>query len=229
MNSEDYSQSRGITDAQVGIHDQLHTLVEKHANTAYRKPIQEHNHHAFETLQNTLHTKKPKYAILDSCCGTGLSTHLIAKAHPEAIVFGVDQSLKRLSKEVDYQRDRLVNCFYLRANCEDIWRLCVDAKIQFDKHFILYPNPYPKAKHMPRRWHGHAVFPYLPKLSRSIEVRSNWKVYVDEFASAWQQLTGQDSPVKALEIEKPLTLFETKYHGNQQALWGWGNAALFQP
>ena len=51
-------------------------------------------------------------------------------------------------------------------------------------HYILYPNPYPKAKHLGRRWYGHPVFPYLLALGGVIRVRSNWEVYCQEMKLA---------------------------------------------
>jgi tRNA (guanine-N7-)-methyltransferase len=87
----------------------------------------------------------------------------------------------------------------------------VAQNLQFDQHYILYPNPYPKAEHFKRRWHGHPCFPFLAKLSRQIELRSNWSLYLDEFAQAWELLTGNRYERKTLEVSQPLTLFEKKY------------------
>ena len=55
---------------------------------------------------------------------------------------------------------------------------------QFKSTLFLYPNPWPKKKHLGRRWHGAPVFPALVKLGGELEMRSNWQTYLDEFALA---------------------------------------------
>ena len=51
-------------------------------------------------------------------------------------------------------------------------------------HYLLYPNPYPKAKQMKSRWYGHPSFPLILQLGGDILVRSNWETYLNEFAQA---------------------------------------------
>ena len=36
-----------------------------------------------------------------------------------------------------------------------------------EQHYLLYPNPWPKAKHLQRRVHGHGSFPLLLQLGAS--------------------------------------------------------------
>ena len=144
---------------------------------------------------------------------------MLAARHPEALVIGLDRSEHRLSKS----EGRLTgNCLFLRVNCEDVWRLCVKEGLRFKKHYILYPNPYPKAEHLKRRWHGHSVFPELAELSEEIELRSNWSTYLEEFKIAWRLLTNREAELSQLQLQHEdhaLTLFERKYFLSGQPLY----------
>jgi len=207
------NNSRVVLSNQVGLHDKLEALVKRHINSEYQKPVQHHNRMAFEHFLN-LSNKIEQPKILDSCCGTGQSSIELAKQYPDHWVIGIDQSKHRLSRVVE-QPDNLL---LLQANCEDFWRLCVQASVWFEHHFILYPNPWPKKIHLKRRWHGHPVFPYLAKLSGRLTLRSNWSVYLEEFAESWFWLTGNRYLVKDYKPEKFMTLFERKYSLSGQNL-----------
>ena len=57
------------------------------------------------------------------------------------------------------------------------------ADICLARHYVLYPNPWPKIGHLARRWHGHAVFPDLLALGGVFECRSNWRIYIEKWPS----------------------------------------------
>ncbi len=65
-----------------------------------------------------------------------------------------------------------------------------------------------------KRWHGHSVYPFLMALRPNLEVRSNWQIYVEEFAIA-AKLLGHEVDIKTDRSNTPLTRFEAKYwaHG----------------
>lgn len=209
-----------VDSPQDGIHKNLNRIVNKHINHKFRQPIREHNLHAFNTLkEKTLHLPESR-RILDSCCGTGMSSHRLANLYPQSAIIGIDQSEVRLEKQHNHAEDqKLTNLHFIRSNCEDIWRLCVENDIRFDLHTIFYPNPYPKSTQVKRRWHGHAVFPYLPKLANKTVLRSNWSLYLEEFAFAWEAVTGKQSDIKQISAEFPMTLFEKKYAESGQAVY----------
>lgn len=211
--------SRAIHSNQTGVHPRLKYTVLKHRNTQYKKPFQAHNLQAFDTLRQAFEHSPYSQIILDSCCGTGLSTQQLALKHPNHWVVGLDRSKVRLSKQHIEQLPS--NCTYVQSNCEDIWRLCLEAKLPITHHYILYPNPYPKAEHLMRRWHGHPAFGLLPNLAGHTHLRSNWSLYLEEFALAWSLITGLSTPVTTLNVSTPLTLFERKYHLSGQALFQW--------
>lgn len=221
------NQSREISTSQLGPHENLSEVVKKHLLHTFKKPIQQHNQEAFEVFMQARERLALGEIVLDSCCGTGLSSYKLAIENPEKLVIGIDQSLSRLNREAEHLQNLPANCLLLRANCEDFWRLCVDHQVVFQKHSILYPNPYPKAKHLQRRWHGHASFPLLKALSYEIEVRSNWLIYVQEFAEAWAILAGEKGVVAGIKGLNPMTLFEKKYAESGQLLWGFSNSDFY--
>jgi tRNA (guanine-N7-)-methyltransferase len=74
------------------------------------------------------------------------------------------------------------NVILVRAELVDFWRLCAREEWKISKHYLLYPNPYPKKSRLKSRWYAHAAFPILLGLGGDIVVRSNWKGYLKEFA-----------------------------------------------
>jgi tRNA G46 methylase TrmB len=105
------------------------------------------------------------------------------------------------------------------------------ARIRPQRHYLLYPNPWPKKRHLGRRWHGHPVFPTIVALGGYFECRSNWRIYIDECASALNQLTGAKAQAEPHlqtagtasdwpgEEDSPITPFEAKYLASGHSLW----------
>ena len=90
----------------------------------------------------------------------------------------------------------------LQANLIDFWRLSVQTEWRLQKHYLLYPNPWPKKKHLQRRWHGHPVFPSILELGGELELRTNWKIYADEFNQAVNLLLTKTDSHKSCSLEK---------------------------
>lgn len=214
--SNAYFHSKDVISNQDGIHKHLVSVVGKHMRSPFLKPIRAHNQKAFLELKQAIqNTAGP--LIMDSCCGTGMSTRLLARQNPDALIIGIDQSFKRLNKQ--HGEAEPENCLFLQANCEDIWTLCNQEQIKFAHHYILYPNPWPKSEHLKRRWHGHPRFVELEALSKDIELRSNWRGYLEEFHIAWKLLTRKELQLTKVTITSPLTLFEKKYSASGQTLY----------
>ena len=210
--SEIIGDSRVITSNQVGLHEKLDEVVLKHLQHDFKKPYQTHTLTAFKEIEKWVE-QQGKPIIFDSCCGVGESTYHIAKAHPEAIVLGMDKSADRLSKHpVDAvgETEALDNYRLLQVNLNDFWRLAVDANWQLSHHYLLYPNPWPKSKHLQRRWHGSAVFPAFLQLGGKLDLRSNWFTYVEEFQRALA-LANIKSQADVYSHEQAITPFERKY------------------
>ncbi|MDK1288770.1 tRNA (guanine(46)-N(7))-methyltransferase TrmB [Pseudoalteromonas umbrosa] len=210
------ANSRSITTNQTGLHEKLDEIVQKHLSAEFKKPIAEHTLRAFNEVNEKVQAFSGPI-ILDSCCGVGESTANLAKRHSDALVIGIDKSSHRLDKhDVEYKQDEHGQYILVQADLNDFWRLAYEANWQPSHHYLLYPNPWPKAKHIQRRWHGAAVFPFIVKLGGVLEVRSNWSIYVEEFARALQ-LAGVKSDAEAYESEQAITPFERKYWASGQS------------
>ena len=211
MNRED---NTSVYSNQSSIHRDLAKLVQKHMTSSWQEPIPPHDREAMREILALLKAHDGPL-ILDSFCGTGMSTAKLASQNPKALVIGIDKSADRLRR---HEQTPSQNYHLIRGNCEHIWSQLVAANVECEQHYLLYPNPWPKKAHLKRRIHGHPSFPLLKQLGGAIEVRSNWKIYVDEFAAA-AQLLGLDTQVKCLSATDPMTLFERKYAASSENLW----------
>ncbi|WP_289028312.1 SAM-dependent methyltransferase [uncultured Paraglaciecola sp.] len=210
------NSARSITTNQVGIHQNLEKVVQRHLNSSSQKPLSNHTKDAFiEVLEWLGDWQGP--LILDSCCGVGESTANIALAHPETKVIGVDKSALRTQKHHVYSA-KTDNYLVVRADLQDFLRLLVLEEKQLYKHYLLYPNPYPKSAHLQRRWYASSTFTDIIKLGGIFEVRSNWKLYIEEFAQALL-IANIQSNVTQVEKITPMTPFERKYWESGQDSW----------
>ena len=199
---------------QTGMHEDLATTIKKHLLSAWQEPIPEHTRIAADKIVN-LARKHSGPLILDSFCGTGMSTTKLAERFPDALVIGIDKSQDRLAKHVSAE---VANYHLIRASCEHTWALLAKAEIRCSQHYLLYPNPWPKKSHLKRRIHGHPAFTLLRALGGNIVLRSNWLTYVEEF-EAGMHLLGYRSRITEVRATNPLTLFERKYGTNNENLW----------
>lgn len=215
------ANSRVPTSAQTGIHEQLAGLLERHRRAAFQKPFVDYNRAAFEASMERRARLAPQAPlILDACCGVGANSIALARAFPDHYVIGVDQSASRLARRIEEKCEEWPeNLDLVRADLVDYWRLLRAEGIRLDRHYLLYPNPWPKIGHLSRRWHGHPVFPEMLALGGVLECRSNWRIYVEEFCFAVEALTGKQPACEAYLAESPLTPFERKYRDSGHALW----------
>lgn len=159
-------------------------------------------------IKNHYGNDQNKIVILDSGCGKGLSTISLAAKYPNIPIIGIDKSLHRLSHnrlyrdaieedivnyddhesnkaivgdaQVTQKVDDQSNVLFVRAELSDFWLLVSQSDWIIHSHYLLYPNPYPKSKHLARRWHCHPSFPFILALSGTLIVRSNWETYCQE-------------------------------------------------
>ncbi len=209
------NRSRSVTSNQDGVHTHLEKTVLKHRQSCFAKPIAEHSQATFAQAQRWLQSQGERKPIFDSCCGVGFSSRSIAQAYPECSVIGVDKSAHRLSRGDEPALDNLL---LLRADLNDFYRLAEAAGWRLYKHFILYPNPWPKSAHLGRRWHGAPVFPAMMALGGEVELRTNWRIYAQEFQEALS-IYGLRARLAELTIDEPLTPFEAKYDRSGQTIW----------
>lgn len=215
--NETQAQSRAVTSSQKGPHTNLRECVKRHRRHDFEKPVAAHSKAAFDQLTERI-AQHDRPLILDSGCGTGDSTRKLAAIYPDHLVIGVDKSQHRLTRQ---EREPLPeNAHLVRADLMDVYRLAHAAGWKLDRHFILYPNPWPKPAHLMRRWHASPVFPAMVALGGRLELRTNWFIYAEECQLA---LRCYDIPASLQNFvphdEDYLTLFERKYHLSGQVLY----------
>ena len=213
------NKSSPVSSNQTDVHEDLEQIVKKHLKHPYKKPFREFSQSIFDQIdQIKQNLNQP--IILDSGCGTGESSMFLSKLHNDALIIGIDKSEKRLEKFLQgknfYHKDNLI---LARADVIDIWRLAIHAKWNLRKHFLLYPNPWPKKDQLKRRWHGHPVFPEMVNLCGNIELRTNWKLYAEEFNNALEIVTGKHTEINSVEINDFISPFEKKYYESEHELY----------
>nr|WP_221200482.1 SAM-dependent methyltransferase [Litorivivens lipolytica] len=191
----------------------METTVRRHLEHPFRKPITAHTQAAFDAAANWL-ASQHRPLLLDSFCGTGESTVWLAQSHPDCAVIGIDKSAARLDK----QKHLPDNALLVRADADDFWRLALAANWQPQQHTLFYPNPWPKSEHLKRRVQGSPLLPTLLNLGGIIELRTNWRIYAEEFCFALK-IAGFSVEPKILHVGQPVTAFERKYHEAGQTLW----------
>ena len=97
--------------------------------------------------------------------------------------------------------------------------MLLEAGIRPIQHWLLYPNPWPKPAQLARRWHGHPVFPSLLALGGTLILRSNWRIYAEEFALAARLCGAATSAVVSFRPVDPLSPFERKYAASGHELF----------
>lgn len=199
--------SNPVTSNQVSVHPDLENLVKKYKEVKYLNQIKMSTELAhLNTCLDEVHQLRIPI-ILDSGCGTGESSIALAKAYPNKFIVGFDKSAHRLSRK---KPSLPVNLLITQQRCEDVWSSLAEHNLRCDT-YLLYPNPWPKKKHIKRRWHAHPIFPTLLHISESITLRTNWRIYALEFSVA---LATHNLPHKLTPLPPRtnyLSPFERKY------------------
>ncbi len=213
------NQSSRVHSSQQDVHPRLEELLAKHLDSQWRKLPHQPTVDAFAAVASGVSASGQKI-VLDSGCGTGESTRLIAQQYPDCLVIGIDKSVARLSRvsAADFPH-REGNIIWIRAELASFWMLAEDAGWQLHRHFLLYPNPWPKPGQLKRRWHAHPVFPTLLRLGGRLEMRCNWEVYAKEFALSVRIATGLRPQLRQLTPSPITTAFERKYRSSGHQLF----------
>lgn len=190
---------------QNGPHPSLIDMVKSYAQNTYLRPIANHQLAAFHQICQFVNASM-RPVILDSGCGTGLSTTKLAQLYPDHIVVGVDKSAARLSRN---ESASLTNLLLVRADVIDLWRL-LEKQLPIVRHYLFYPNPWPKISQIKRRFYAHPVFKTMIMISPYLEVRTNWIVYAEELIIALRAL-GQEPKLTMKTDSAYMSLFEKKY------------------
>lgn len=206
-------RSRLPDSVQTGPHDHLAALIARRARGEFRKPVAAYSAAAFAGFTRTCDPARA--LIVDSGCGVGESTRHLAERFADHFVLGIDQSADRLSRAPALPGNALL----LRADMTDIWLLLQRHARRPARQYMLYPNPWPKIGQLARRWPAHPVFPVVLELGGVIECRSNWRIYVEEFALAARLIAGLEAGVEPFTTDAPMTPFERKYLASGHALY----------
>lgn len=214
-----HQPSSPVQSRQTEPHPKLVETVHKHARHPWRKPVADHSLRTFEALVRRAEVEAwAGRLVLDTGCGTGMSTGVLARRFPDCVVLGVDKSQDRLRRGESGVPD---NAILLRADLEDFWVLAHQAGWSFTRQCFYYPNPWPKPEQRLRRWPFHPVLPTAVACGGTWEVRTNWAVYAQEFALAFGVLTGVTPEILPWDPGVPETLFERKYLESGHSLWRW--------
>jgi tRNA G46 methylase TrmB len=217
MNEPMRANSSPVHSSQTAPHPRLRDVVLRHLADPYRRVPGDAGRRAFAGMAPQLASAP---FVLDAGCGTGAGTFALARKHPRRLVLGVDKSAARLAigqREIDSGRAP-ANALLLRCGLVDFWQLAASAGLRSEHQYLLYPNPWPKPDQFKRRWHAHPVLPAMLELGGAIELRTNWRVYAEEFAQALR-LAGREVLCETIAPEDPLTPFERKYAASGHPLW----------
>jgi len=93
----------------------------------------------------------PRAIVWEVGCGHGHFLVRYAGEHPQKYCVGVDIILDRLERS-GKKRDRakLDNCHFVRAEAREFFN-ALPAHITFEEVWVLFPDPWPKARHNKNR------------------------------------------------------------------------------
>lgn len=210
--------SSAVRSTQAAPYAGLPDIVRRHLAEPYRRAPSEAGRKAFDRVREPLAAAP---FVLDAGCGTGAGTFELASWHPGRIVIGVDKSEVRLA--VGQRRiaggQSPAGALLLRCELVDFWQMAAAAGLRCSHQYLLYPNPWPKQAQLMRRWHAHPVLPCILALGGVIELRTNWRVYAEEFTLALKLAGARIECCGAFVPDSPLTPFERKYAASGHELW----------
>ena len=220
-----------VVSSQTGVHPRLPKVVKRLLHSEHLRPLRDDSKQACKALRPWF-ARYENCLILDSCCGTGRSSELLATANPDCGVLAIDKSLARLTRSRMLHSSALSNTLFsqvrenlifLRSPCYDVWRLLVEEyHLTLKAHYLLYPNPWPKPAHLQRRWYAHPAFLWLLRLGGTLEIRSNWQLYIEEAATAFALAGVANDKINSNTFwtSQPITTnFEEKYLASGHQLY----------
>ena len=158
---------------------------------------------------------------LEIGCGVGLHPILYATKNPGRVLIAIEHTKTRFSKF----RNRLQHHPHIKNIIpihEDavLWVSKILLEHSVDKIFLLYPNPYPKARHLNKRWYAMPFMSCLLsklKIQGTLTIATNEKFYgegaFEYFTSYWElELKDREVIQKKTHPEyAPRSHFEKKY------------------
>ncbi|MFU8848987.1 MAG: tRNA (guanine(46)-N(7))-methyltransferase TrmB [Opitutales bacterium] len=91
------------------------------------------------------------HLLFEAGCGHGHWLASYAEAHPETCCLGIDLISWRIRKGLDKRDKRgLNNLFFYKAELSEFLEVLPES-IRFERTVLLFPDPWPKARHHRRR------------------------------------------------------------------------------
>jgi len=208
-------KSKIVTSNQLDIHEELINILVKYSCEEYKRPIADFSLKTFKEILTWVDRFDGKEIVLDLGCGTGESSFNLAKIYPNRLVIGIDKSFSRIERKNNFKKDLPSNVMIVRGELLDLCFLFYKATIQqrliVYKQYLFYPNPWPKKKLIKRRFHANPVFAFMMKTSKQFELRTNWKIYAEEFLIASQFYEAKDVKIEEFTPTETISNFEQKY------------------
>lgn len=168
---------------------------------------------------------------LEIGAGQGLHAIRYAAAHPDRYLIAIERTHNRFEQleRRASQHEDLKNLILVHADAIGfITHIVPDRSLE--KIFLLYPNPYPKAKQANLRWHNSPFMEMLLsklKVDGTFTVATNLLWYAAEaeftFIHEWKLQLIEKSTITTANITlnqfKPRTHFEKKYLERGETCW----------
>jgi tRNA (guanine-N7-)-methyltransferase len=154
-------------------------------------------------------------------CGSGLHPIRYASSHPDRVLFAIEHTKERFGKFSQRLTNHppIANLYAIHDDAVR-WISHVPPTESVSRVFILYPNPYPMAKHLNRRWHAMPFMQRIIKLLKpggKIEIATNEVWYANEarqyMQEVWKLALIEDKEIydPSGEQFKARSHFERKY------------------
>ncbi len=175
-------------------------------------PRPKFGYQAFELWRSSNHNK----FVIEVGCGVGLHPILWAKLNPSSKILAIERTTEKFNKfHRRLSRHNLSNIFPAHAEAGTLLPH-LNIKKSVDEIYVLYPNPYPKAKHKNLRFAHSAItglFYELLKPDGMIVFATNIKSYAIELAHQLPKnfpFELSNSSIIPLD-QRPRSHFEAKY------------------
>lgn len=173
-------------------------------------------------LPHTAEWMRFSHLDLEIGAGTGLFAQSYCSQNPSRALIALEKTFTRSGQLLARQKD-LTNLFAYQTDAAAfITHFIADQSLE--RVFILYPNPYPKAKQANLRWHNRPFMSCLLgklKAGGTLELATNIESYYQEasevFARDWKMKTLEAREV--MPSPTPRTLFEKKYLARGERCW----------
>jgi tRNA (guanine-N7-)-methyltransferase len=163
---------------------------------------------------------------LDLEIGAGQGLHAIryALSHPERDLIALEKTHERFARLDGRKKShpQATNLYAFHADAVAfVTHFLPDASL--DTVYLLYPNPYPKAKQANLRWHNRPFFGLLltkMKPGASFMLATNLEWYAREAQAAFDTVWGMSSTLAPIDPAlPPRTHFEKKYLERGETCW----------